>query len=449
MPGPITSNTPIRFQDTLPEHADVLIIGGGAIGICSALYLAEEGFSVVVVEKGRIAGEQSSRNWGWIRQLGRDSAELPVMMEASRLWQELDERVGGATGFKREGILYLASSKAELERSAEWLEIARNHQLDARLLTKSEVSAMIEQRAGGHRWFGASYLPSDARAEPWQAVPALADLARAGGVGMRENCAARALEFSGGRLAGVWTEAGRVKCDQVVVAGGAWSSLFLDRHDIFLPQLNVKSTVGRTAPMPDVFAGCAADEAFGFRRREDGGYTVAAFDRHDHYIGPGSFRGLLHWLPMARRNIRDTVFRLAAPSGFPEAWGTKRRWAADEETPFERMRVLDPAPSADRKVLIEQRFAERFPGLGKPVIRDLWAGMIDAMPDVVPVVDRVPGCEGVIVATGMSGHGFGIAPGFGRIVAQLAAGKPAGHDIARFRFSRFSDGSRLESGPAL
>ena len=75
--------------------------------------------------------------------------------------------------------------------------------------------------------------------------------------------------------------------------------------------------------------------------------------------------------------------------------------------------------------------------------------MIDVMPDIVPIVDRVPTMPGLIVATGMSGHGFGIGPGFGKIIAAMIQDKPAGHDIKRFRFSRFSDGSKLEPGPSI
>ena len=71
------------------------------------------------------------------------------------------------------------------------------------------------------------------------------------------------------------------------------------------------------------------------------------------------------------------------------------------------------------------------------------------MPDIVPIVDRVPQIEGSILADGMSGHGFGIGPGFGKIIAKMAVGKPAGHDMARFRFSRFTDGSKMRPGPAI
>ena len=82
-------------------------------------------------------------------------------------------------------------------------------------------------------------------------------------------------------------------------------------------------------------------------------------------------------------------------------------------------------------------------------MRAAWAGLIDVLPDVVPVVDRVDALPGLIVATGMSGHGFGIGPGFGRIVADLAADRDTGVALSRFRLSRFSDGSRLVPGPSL
>ena len=150
-----------------------------------------------------------------------------------------------------------------------------------------------------------------------------------------------------------------------------------------------------------------------------------------------------------RRGWRELKPALAAPNGFPDAWGVARRWSADEESPFERMRVLEPAPDASFVAKMRTRFAQRFPKIGAPPIASAWAGMIDAMPDIVPIVDRVPALPGLIVATGMSGHGFGVGPGFGRAVARMAMERPAEHDLSRFRFTRFSDGSRLEPGPAL
>ncbi len=72
--------------------------------------------------------------------------------------------------------------------------------------------------------------------------------------------------------------------------------------------------------------------------------------------------------------------------------------------------------------------------------------MIDSMPDVVPVIDHAP-IPGQVIANSLSGPGFGIGPGVARVVANLVAGNPTGHDLRRFRFSRFSDGSRITPGP--
>lgn len=449
--GPINLNTPVRFNDPLPEAADVVIIGGGIIGITTAIYLRDRGLSVAVVEKGRLACEQSSRNWGWIRQHGRDADELPIMMEANRLWGELDGLAKGRTGFKRGGIMYLASSQSVLEERVKWLEIARQHQLGTRLLTRREIGQLIDQGSGNnaHAWVGATFTPDDARAEPWQAVPELGALAREEGVSITESCAARCLRLKAGQPDGVITEKGIIRCEQVLVAAGAWSSLFLRRHGINIPQLSVRSTVSATAPMKEVFAGNGADETLAFRRREDGGYNISMANFHDLYLGPDAFRNFFKWLPVAREHWHDTRLRPYSPKGYPDGWLTDRNWDEDGLSPFETMRVLEPEPVRNKQEALRTVFAQRFPNLGKPEIIHSWAGMIDAMPDIVPVVDRVPTMPSLIVATGMSGHGFGIGPGFGRVIADMAAGRSVGHEMARFRFSRFTDGSKMRPGPAI
>jgi len=450
--GPVQLSTPIAFDDKQPDEADVVIIGGGVIGLFTALYARRAGLDVVVCEKGRVACEQSSRNWGWIRQHGRDRAELPIMMEATRLWEQADKETGGKTGFKRGGICYLASSEARLEKRAKWLETAKECQLDTRLLSKAEVDKLIDRDSrgnGAHEWVGATYTPNDARAEAWQAIPAIAKLAQSEGVRIIENCAVRVLDLQGGELKGVITEKGLVRCEQVVLAAGAWSSLFAKRHGIDIPQLSVRSTVCQTEPLPEFFEGNAADENIAFRRRNDGGYNLAGGARSDCYIGRDSFRHLFKYLPVAASHLPDITFRLAAPKGFPDGWGTRRTWEGDETTPFEQTRVLNPEPNLKQVEIMRENFARRFPVVGKPVIKHAWAGMIDAMPDIVPIVDRVPGKDGLIIATGMSGHGFGIGPGFGKIIAEMLCNKTPGHKMDRFRFSRFTDGSRLEVGPDI
>lgn len=444
----ITIQSAMTFRDPLPAAVDVAIVGGGVIGITAALFLARAGKRVLVAEKGRVAGEQSSRNWGWIRQQGRDAAELPIMKDALHLWQALDRETGGACGVVQGGVYYLARTRAQLERYEAWLKVARAHDVDTKPLTRAAIDAAFSGQAPAG-WIGGIVTPSDLRGEPWQAVPALAVLARKSGALIREGCAVRGFDTRAGQVTGIVTEEGIVTAEQVVVAGGAWSSLLLRSLGIDIPQLSVRETVMQTAPLPEFFRGAGADDGLALRRRLDGGYTLAGAGRSTVYTGPEAFRHFGIYLPVLRENWRKTRLHPLAPQGFPDAWTTPRRWSLDRPSPFEACRVLEPKPGAADMRHITRAFADKFPQLGRPAIRSAWAGMIDTMPDVVPVVDRVVDHPGLIVATGMSGHGFGIGPGFGQVVARMALGHATGHDLTRFRLSRFSDGSRMDPGGAL
>ncbi|ESZ28461.1 MULTISPECIES: FAD-binding oxidoreductase [unclassified Mesorhizobium] len=444
---PFSETDPIRHPGPPPKASEVVIAGGGIIGVTTALFLAERNIPVTLLEKGRIAAEQSSRNWGWIRKQGRDADELPIVIEAIRLWRQLAEECGEDIGLTQTGVTYLANTDKDMAGFEAFMKIAATHALDTRLLDADETAALIKGMS--RKFKGAMTTPSDMRAEPWLAVPALARLAARKGVKIVENCAARTLEISGGKIKGVWTEAGYVEASSVLVAGGAWSSLFLRRHGISIPQLSVRVTAAATEPMPEVYAGAAADEHIAFRRRQDGGYTLAAGGSHLLYLGPDAFRHATKYLPALRDNPFGTRYFPFAPSGYPDAWSTPRDWAPDSVSPFEKMRVLNPPPERAGLRSIERNFGRLFPQLETVRLKAGWGGMIDAMPDVVPIVDHVQAVGGLFVATGMSGHGFGIGPGIGRVVADLIQGNQTGHDLSRFRLSRFHDGSPVRLGPAL
>lgn len=143
MPPISDKNTPVRFADPLPDAADVVVIGAGVAGTATAYFLAQRGQKVVLCEKGRVAGEQSSRNWGWIRQQGRDLAELPIMIEANRIWQGLAAETGEPDlTFTQGGCLYLATTQAEMARYEAWLDRAKVYQLDTKLLSPADLRSL-------------------------------------------------------------------------------------------------------------------------------------------------------------------------------------------------------------------------------------------------------------------------------------------------------------------
>jgi glycine/D-amino acid oxidase-like deaminating enzyme len=429
----------------LPQSVDVVIIGGGIVGVSTALFLARRGISVLVCEKGRLAGEQSGRNWGWVRQQGRSPIELPLMMESLRLWQDFARELGEDLGFTQRGCLYLADNARDLDALGQWLPTAREVGLDTRLLTSRELGTVL--RSGADRWAGAIYTPSDGRAEPSRAVSGIARAACRAGARMVSGCAVRGIESAAGRVSGVITEHGFVATPTVLCAAGAWTSLFCRSIDIVVPQLRVKGTVARLAATTEVLEGEAWSPHVAIRRRADGGYTVAHGSALHHSIVPATFRFASKFF---RAFLQEHgAIRLRLGPDFLRALATSRRWALDRESPFERARVLDPAP--DNRVLAEMRTALQrwFPEIAGAPFVETWGGMIESSPDVLPIISRAESLPGFFVATGFSGHGFGIGPGAGRLAADLLTGSARAAEGTPFRLSRFFDGSPIRPGPTI
>ncbi len=425
---------PFEPSPERPEDVDIVVIGGGIIGITTALFLAEKGISVAVCEKGKVGHEQSGRNWGWVRVMGRDVSEIPMAIESQRLWEGLAKRVGADLGFTRSGIVYVADTPADLAKHADWLEHAKQYQLGSRLLSGKEIEAVLPG-SSSRGYAGALFTPNDARAEPQKAVPAIARRVRELGGHVLENCAVRGLDLSGGRVSGVITEKGMIRCRTAVLSGGAWSRLFLGNLGIDFPQLKILGSVLRTTPMegPPTHAVGASDYAF--RKRADGGYTIAHRGANLAHIVPDSFRLLADFLPAFRKQRHELRLRLG--HRFVEEARTPRRWAMDEVSPFERTRILDPQP--DQAILAEgqRNLVKAFPAFRDMKVAATWGGLVDAMPDGVPVIGEVPRMPGFFLATGLSGHGFGIGPGAGRMIAELVSGGTPAVDMRPFRLDRF------------
>lgn len=443
MPGPALDL--VETDPSLPGSADVVIIGGGIIGVSTALFLAERGVEVVLCEKGVLGGEQSSRNWGWVRVMGRDRREIPLAMEALKIWDTLDARVGGETGFRRSGILYISETEQDVASRDAWLAIAKPHGVDSRQLTADETR---ERMAGAAiRYKGALYTPSDGRAEPQKAVPAIAAGARRAGARIVTGCAVRGIEKSAGRVSAVVTEKGRIETSTVVLAGGAWSRLFCKGLGIRLPQLKVRNTVLRTAPVEGGPDGAGATATYAYRKRIDGGYTIATAGANLHPLVPDTFAFFRDFRAARRAEGEAVQAGLSAQS-----WRELFEIASvplDRPGAFERHRILDPRPDPKSVLKAFEEAKKALPKLRTVEPVQIWAGLIDVTPDVVPVISLAQELPGLVIATGFSGHGFGIGPGAGHLVADLVTGNPPIVDPSAFRLSRFADGSPIEIAPPV
>jgi glycine/D-amino acid oxidase-like deaminating enzyme len=219
----------------------------------------------------------------------------------------------------------------------------------------------------------------------------------------------------------------------VILAGGAWSSALCRQIGVRLPQLRVRSSVLRTGPVEGGPEGAAWAGSFAYRKRLDGGYTIAEGSSTRHEIVPDSFGYLFDFMPMIAREWRSLSLRLGGDF-------FQQLTAADDI--FEKNRVLDPAPNNAWLERARTAMEAVFPMLkGVPTVQS-WAGYIDATPDAVPVIAPVQSLPGLIIATGFSGHGFGIGPGAGHLAADIAMGRTPIVDPSPFRYERFIDGTK-------
>ena len=141
----------VASSGTVPPRVDVAIVGGGIIGCTTAYELAAAGHSVAVLEKGVVAGEQSGRNWGWVRRQNRAHSELELATLSQRRWNELGDELGAELGYRQSGILFCTDRESELARWAKWLEGTIQFGLQSELLSGPEAT----RRSGGHnRWHG-------------------------------------------------------------------------------------------------------------------------------------------------------------------------------------------------------------------------------------------------------------------------------------------------------
>ncbi|WP_409439467.1 NAD(P)/FAD-dependent oxidoreductase [Psychromonas sp. GE-S-Ul-11] len=422
----------LTTQQAMPEATKVVIIGGGIVGVSAALTLAERNIPVVLIEKGHIAGEQSSRNLGWIRKTSRHFDDVPLALAADKLWAGMPDRVGHDLGYNQCGIMFLAKTEEQMATHETWLRSVQDLNLDSRLVSTKEVNNHVP--GGEQQWAGGIYTPSDGRAEPAIATTQMAKAAIAKGATIIEHSAVREITTSGGQVSGVMTEHGGIKCEQVLLAGGAWSRRLLGHHGVSLPTLPLVCSVMRTKEMQGPTDISVGGPDFSFRKHQNGGFIITQRGALDALITLDHLT--IGWKYLAQLRTQRSFLRVSMGKHFFDDLAIKRRWKCNQMSPFEQIRISNPAVNSALNLEALTNLSNAWPAFEKAEFDEEWAGIIDVTPDSNPVIDHISQIPGLTIATGFSGHGFGTGPAAGYLAADLVANTSPIIDPTPYRFSR-------------
>lgn len=364
--------------------ADVVIVGGGIVGLSTAYHLARTGRrSVALLERRTFGWEASGRNAGGVRQQGRDLREIPLAMLAVSVWAAWDEELGGATYYRRSGNVYIASTQDEMDRLAEKAREERRAGLETEILTAGRLREQVPALSGP--CLGGKYCATDGIAEPEAVIPLLASAAARLGVHLYQDMEVLDLQADGGRLAAVVTDRFVFHPRTTLIACGPWTPTLLARAGVVVPIRPARAEIVQTGPLPPLFKEFLIFEEMSFYARPtyDGRINIGPHSR----LGPSDLSGAL----LSDADV--TQFR--------------------------------------------GRVAEVIPALGEAPIERRWHGLLDVTPDEVPIIGPVPRLEGCFIAAGFSGHGFCLGPGVGRLLAEWMVDGRASLDLGAFSLERF------------
>jgi glycine/D-amino acid oxidase-like deaminating enzyme len=417
----------------LPQRCDAVVVGGGVLGLSSAYELARRGLSVVLVESGHVGGQQSGRNLGFVRQQGRAPAELPMMMAANQRWQGLSHELGADVEWRMGGNLRLTNDPELASRYERWVADAASLGLDSRVVSNAEVESILPEV--NEKWLLGIFTASDGHADPIATCRAYTAALRERGVQVCEGVPVQQITFAGGSVTGVTTPIGELKADVVVLAAGSGSARLARGAAVEIPQQLVSQTVILTEPVPLVTRAAAWTGELFIRQDARGRLRLAAATRNEIVLDLAGIRHAGRFLS----NYLSNRSRLSVPLN-PASLA--RALLRPAQSTWGGM--SSPRPRSDDIRFCLERAQRYFPGLGDLRLRRAWSGEIEVTPDALPVIDGGGGPSGLVIATGMSGHGFGLGPIVGNVVADIVEGAETGFDLRPFRFARFHDGSRLE-----
>lgn len=428
---------PFETTQVLPKETDTVVIGGGINGVMTAYWLAQRGVRVTLLEKGEIAGESSSRAFGWVSDLLLDPVKMELCARTKNHWAHLQESIG-ELGYRQHGIAFMANSADEMDFFAGWKSEIGADRTDVALLTSEQVASKYPSRKT--KVPGAIHCSTDGGAEPRLAAVAVARAARELGAEIITNCAARGLDIQNGRAVGVFTEKGLLKCDNVVFAGNLWSRLFCGNFGVSVPQLYAVSSLCRTGPVSNGPIGAGGRFEGAWRAHIDGTYSIGRLLGQHAPITRDSIQLFGQFLPALKAEWHS--LKLSFDADARQDWRRPRRWTMDEVSPFECERVLQNV--VDRTIGEKgwKELKQHFDCFKDCEILEHWAGPITITPDNLPIASAVDGVANFYLLTGCA-YGFTWAPALAEVIADLVQGRKPAIDHSLFRLSRFTDGTKL------
>ena len=382
------------------RSADVVVIGGGVIGTSIAMHLGRMGAGrVLLVEKGHLAGGASGRSGAMVREHYLHPVLVKMAMEASDIFHNFGDAVGGDARFTQTGRLLLFGENDEAAVRAN-VEMNRELGVEINTLTPSEILQVVPQVSLEGVTMGL-YEPNSGHADPMATTYVYAEQARNRGAEILTGCAVTGIRVAGGRVVGVETDDGPIEADAVVAATGPWVNRLAAPMGETLPitPIRVQMVHLRRPPSLESLSTNVIDYTTGgYYRVNDGFKTLVGGE--------------------APEDMGEVVN--------PDAFGLN----ADHDT---ITRFWD-------------RAKRRFPGFDAATPMGGYGSLYDMTPDGNPILDESGVVEGLHWAVGFSGHGFKLSPVVGRMVAELVMhGDSSGHPIRAFRASRFAEGDLLEA----
>ncbi|WP_158887058.1 NAD(P)/FAD-dependent oxidoreductase [Amycolatopsis anabasis] len=371
---------------TLPGHADIVIVGGGIIGVSCAFHLAEAGVDVLLLERGAFGAGSTAKAAGGIRSSFTSRVNIELGLRGLAEFEGFASRFGQEIDFRRDGYLYLITDPADLPAFERGVALQNSYGVRSRLVEPAEarrVSPLIDT-AG---LVAALWSPDDAKATPDSAVQGYARAARRHGATLCQRVEVEGVTRDGDTITGVRTSAGNVRTGAVLCAAGAWSRRIGELAGVGLPVEPYRRQVVFTGPIAGLPASIPLTiempSTFYFHREGDG----LAMSFSDPRIEPGF---------------------------------------------DERYRAGDWLP---RLAELAQR---RAPAVLDAGIRTAWAGLYEITPDHNQVLGESADVSRFLYATGFSGHGFQMGPAVGAIMRDLYLGREPEIDVAELDVRRFS-----------